>query len=129
MALHFFGRRNAPISPKYYITPGHVVGPGRVGPGQQKPDSKNCCPDPARPDSRAVFSCPGPARRAKISSGRAFPKSTKSSSPARLVNRARFLCPGPARWAKIRGQAGPFLGRAGSGRRAGLPMLRFILHL
>jgi hypothetical protein len=105
------------------------AGSGRAG---KKPDSKICCPGPARPDCRVVFCYPSPARLAKKTSGcRAvglgLPKICQIfyPGPTRLVNRAKFLCPGPAHRAKIRGRAGPFSGRAGSGRRAGLPMLRY----
>jgi hypothetical protein len=98
----------------------------RAGPGRQKARLKTA---QARPDCWAVFCYPNPACRAKKcrAVGPGLPKICQifCPSPARLVNRAKFLCLGPARRAKIRGRAGPFSGRAGSGHRAGLPMLRY----
>jgi hypothetical protein len=93
-----------------------------TGQAMKKPDSIFCGTGPAPLDYRAAFSCPGPARRAKKSSGR-------QAGPS--VNLRFFLPrPGPLLLSgkKILPRPGPTscfgpMGRAifGPGR-AGLPM-------
>jgi hypothetical protein len=98
-----------------------------LGRASKKPDSRNCYPGPARPDCRASFFCPSPARRAKILSGHQAGPSLilcfflPKPGPLLLLGR-KFLprpgptaCFGPTGWAIF----GP--------GQAGLPMPRYTL--
>jgi hypothetical protein len=103
-----------------------------AGPGQEKARLNFLLPrpSPARPGCRAVFSYPGPAHRAKISSGRRAGPSVNSyfsqPKPSPVLLSGHKILPRPS----PRTCFGP-TGRAifGLGHRAGLPMPRYILSV
>jgi hypothetical protein len=109
-----------------------LSGRAESGRASKKPDSKNCCPGLARPDCRAAFSCPSPARRAKknieLSGRRAGPSLNLSNllpRPGPTCQSGQISLPRLGPSGQNKRSAGPFSGQAGSGRRAGLPMLRY----
>jgi hypothetical protein len=110
--------------------PGHVVGPGRVGPGQQKARLQKLLPrpGPAWPDCRASFFCLGLAHRAKILLGRVIINFTFFPAQTWPVTPIGPLIPAQAWPDSMLWPDGPGHFQAGSGQadRAGLPMPSYI---
>jgi hypothetical protein len=102
---------------------GIFLGWAGSGWAREKPDAKNLCPGPARPDRRDEILCPGLAHGGYFLSGfqavgPGLPKITYFScpGPAQLGYRARFFSPSLARLYILAQWAGPFLGRVEPGR-------------
>jgi hypothetical protein len=89
-----------------------------LGRDMKKPDSVFCGPGPAQPDCRVAFSYPGPARRAKKSSGHRVGPSLNlfflpRPGPLLLLGQKILPRPGPTACFGPTGRAIFGLGRAG----------------
>jgi hypothetical protein len=114
------------------IIPGHVIGPGWVGPGQQKARLQNLLPrpGPAWLSGLIFLSKPGPSGQNSVgpSGRRAGPSlilrfSLPKPGPL-LLSGLKFL-PRPSLIACFGPTGRPFSGRAG---RAGLPMPSYTVY-